>query len=232
MREKIYEIVDCPADRSILSRIYDIFILTAIILSIIPLCFKYVTTLFVLVDYITCVIFVIDYILRFITADYKMHKGKISFLIYPFTPLAIIDFISIIPTVNLVNYSFRLFKLFRVFKAFRLFKSLRYSKNLTLLSNVIKSQRRILLSIVVLAFIYILISALIMFNIEPDNFLSFLDAFYWATTALTTVGYGDIFPITDAGKIVSIISSFFGVAIIALPSGVITASLMKEINKK
>ena len=78
---------------------------------------------------------------------------------------------------------------------------------------------------------YILISALVIFNVEPDSFNSFFDAIYWATVSLTTVGYGDIYPTTNTGRIVTMISSLFGIAIIALPSGVITGGYLKEINE-
>ncbi len=70
------------------------------------------------------------------------------------------------------------------------------------------------------------------FNIEPQSFRNFFDAIYWATVSLTTVGYGDIYPVTDAGRIITMISSFVGIAIVALPAGIITAGYMNEINKK
>lgn len=70
------------------------------------------------------------------------------------------------------------------------------------------------------------------FNIEPQSFRNFFDAIYWATVSLTTVGYGDIYPVTDAGRIITMISSFIGIAIVALPAGIITAGYMNEINKK
>ena len=77
---------------------------------------------------------------------------------------------------------------------------------------------------------YIVISALIIINIEPDSFNNYFDAVYWATVSLTTVGYGDIYPVTSLGKVITMISSFFGIAIIALPSGIITAGFMESIN--
>ena len=83
-----------------------------------------------------------------------------------------------------------------------------------------------------MAFSYILISALVIFNVEPDSFESFFDAIYWATISLTTVGYGDIYPVTNAGRIITMISSILGIAIVALPAGIITAGYLNEINKK
>ena len=85
---------------------------------------------------------------------------------------------------------------------------------------------------------YVFLTALIMFNVEPHinpvtgayTFRSFFDALYWATVTLTTVGYGDMIPVTEIGRFISMLSSIFGIAIIALPSGVITASYLDEIR--
>ena len=67
---------------------------------------------------------------------------------------------------------------------------------------------------------------------EPaDNFPTFFDALYWATTALTTVGYGDIYPATQIGRFISMVSSLLGIAVIAMPAGIVTAGFMEELNK-
>ena len=96
--------------------------------------------------------------------------------------------------------------------------------------NVFRKQGRTLASVLLIAVAYIFISALVMFIYEPaDNFPTFFDALYWATTALTTVGYGDIYPTSDIGQIISMVSSFFGIAIIAMPAGVVTAGFMDEL---
>ena len=89
----------------------------------------------------------------------------------------------------------------------------------------------ILSAVATMAVAYILVSALVIYNVEPESFETFFDAIYWATISLTTVGYGDIYPVTTIGRIVTMISSAFGIAIIALPSGVITAGYLAEINK-
>ena len=115
---------------------------------------------------------------------------------------------------------------------FRAFKIVRYSKSITIISNVIKKQKEPLLAVCMLAAAYIMICALIIFNVEPDTFENFFSAIYWATVSLTTMGYGDIYPISTIGRIVTMVSSFVGIAIVALPSGIITAGYMDEINKQ
>ena len=94
-----------------------------------------------------------------------------------------------------------------------------------------RKQKKVLSAVATMAVAYILISALVIYNVEPGSFETFFDAIYWATISLTTVGYGDIYPITTIGRIVTMISSAFGIAIIALPSGVITAGYLEEISK-
>ena len=83
-----------------------------------------------------------------------------------------------------------------------------------------------------MAIAYTFASALVVYNIEPETFESFFDALYWATMSLTTVGYGDIYPVTFLGKLITMVSSVFGIAVIALPSGVITAGYLAELNKR
>ncbi len=88
-----------------------------------------------------------------------------------------------------------------------------------------------MLTVCYLASGYTLISALVMFQVEPDSFNTFFDALYWAMVTLTTVGYGDIYPISETGRIVSMVSAFMGIAIVALPTGIITAGYMDSISK-
>ena len=229
MREKIYEMLE--SDKKI-NLFYDRFMLVCIVFSIIPLCFKETNPLFQWIDRITVTVFIVDYLLRWVTADMK-YRGKkgIAFLKYPFGFFAIVDLLSILPSVSVLNSGFKLFKLFRLNKAFKVLKVLRYSKSFNLIISVVKREKKGLLAVGVLAGGYILLSALVMFQVEPNSFDSFFDAIYWAVVTLTTVGYGDIYPTSDIGRVVSMLSSFMGIAIVALPTGIITAGYMNELNK-
>lgn len=236
MRKRIYEIIEVGQSDDAVSKCYDVFMLITIFISIIPLAFKRQIDLFFVIDKITVVIYIIDYLLRLITADFKFQKlGKKSFFVYPFTPFAIIDLIAILPSVILLDNSFKLFKIFRLFRSlrvFRVFKAIRYSKSITIIINIFKNQKEALLTVLGIAIAYILISALIILNVEPQSFENYFEAVYWATVSLTTMGYGDIYPVSTAGRIVTMLSSILGIAIIALPASIITAGLMEELNKK
>lgn len=234
MRKKLFSIIESAENDSKLSNVYDFIMMVTIVVSVVPLAFKETNTVFQWIDYITVTIFILDYFLRLITADYKLKKSVISFFVYPITPMAVIDLISILPSITILNSSFRLLKLFRLLrtlKVLRAFKFLRYSKSFDIITNVFRKQKKVLSAVATMAVAYILISALVIYNVEPESFETFFDAIYWATISLTTVGYGDIYPITTIGRIVTMISSAFGIAIIALPSGVITAGYLEEISK-
>jgi len=235
MRKRIFEIIEVAEDSDKLSKIYDISMIIVIILSLIPIATKSNTGIMQIIDLVSAVIFIIDYILRFYTADYKIEKGKISFLFYPITPMAIIDLVAILPTFVPVNGALRVLKLFRLlrtFKVFRVFKVVRYSKSIAIIIEVFKKQKEALLVVCGFAVAYILISALVVIGVEPDTFPTFFDALYWATVSLTTVGYGDIYAVSTAGRIITMLSSILGIAIVALPAGIITAGYMDELNKR
>lgn len=208
--------------------------MTVIIASLVPLVFKDEHIAFVVLDKICVAIFIADYFLRWITADYKFNKKFVgSFIRYPFSLMAIIDLVSILPSLTIINSGFkvlRVLRMIKVFRVFRVFKALRYSRSVEIIVNVLKRSKESMVAVGTLAVAYILIAALVIFNVEPDSFNSFFDAIYWATVSLTTVGYGDIYPVTTIGRIVTMVSSIFGIAIVALPAGIITAGYMNEIN--
>ena len=234
MRKTLYLMIEPAEEGNLLSKIYDYFMMIMIVASLIPLAFKETNTLFRWIDYVTVGVFIADYGLRLYTADYKLNKSWTSFLTYPFTPMALVDVLSILPSLTFLNNSFRLLRLFRFLRALkvlRALKFLRYSKSFDVIANVFSKQKRVLSAVATTAIAYIIVSALVIYNVEPESFATFFDAIYWATISLTTVGYGDIYPVTTIGRVVTMFSSVFGIAIIALPSGVITAGYLSEISK-
>ena len=239
-RKTIDHIVN-PEVHTRTSRAYDLIMLLAIAAGIIPLMFRGQSTFFWALEVGASFCFIVDYILRWCTADYHSERSQLgAFLIYPFTPLAIIDLLSILPIFHLLNPTFRVTRVYRLMRILRIFRVIRYYEPLKIVLAVIERQRRTLWTVLVLALFYIFITALIMFNAEEEInpatgqllFENFFDAFYWAACTLTTVGYGDLYPISHIGRVISIISSMVGIAVIALPSGIITAGYMDEIYRR
>lgn len=238
-RKWISDLVE-PRKPGVLSRIYDFVMLVAIIIGTAPLLFREQRLLFWYFDIISGVVYLVDYLLRWVTCDLRSDKPKWkAFLLYPFTPMAILDLLSILPLFNLLAPSYKLTKAMRLLKIFRFTKIVHYFAPLEIFVTVIKKQWKLLVAVLLLAFFDILVTAIIIFQSEHEIdpvtgeyiFKTFYDAVYWAAITLTTVGYGDLYPVSNMGKTLSIFSSLLGIAIIALPSSIITAGYMQELNK-
>lgn len=242
-RERVDQVIEPTHEEGDwLSTAYDIIMIVAIAFGIIPLMFKQQTSLLRTLDFISLIWFLIDYILRWLTADMRGRlKGWKAFVVYPFTLNAIIDLLSILPSfLKVLNPSLKLFRLSRLLKLLRFFRFVRYYEPLQIVLAVLRKEGRTLLAVVGLAMSYIFITALIMFNVEYENeldggkvmFGNIFDAIYWSACTLTTVGYGDIYPVSEVGRLISMVSAIVGVAIIALPSGIITAGYMDELRTR
>lgn len=235
MRRRLYEIIEPSDGIDKASSIYDLAMMAVIVVSLVPLAFKAEPPAFAVIDKAAATIFIVDYLFRWITADYKFGKrGAAAFVRYPFTFMAIVDLVSILPSLTILNQGFKLLRLLRMFRALRVlrvFKALRYSKNFAIILAVIRRSKQSLAAVGALAVGYVLVAALVIFNVEPDTFDTFFDAIYWATISLTTVGYGDIYPTSTLGQVFTMISAFLGIAVVALPAGIITAGYMREIDR-
>lgn len=239
------EIIDFliePQNENQRSMTYDRIMLTAIIVGIIPLTFRSQNIVFHIFDIASCTLFILDYLLRW--ASYPIQHPErrmwVSYLLYPLKPMAIIDLLSILPTFSVLTPTLKIARVSRLLKLLRVIKFVRYFEPLGIIIAVIKRQRHILYTVFTLAVFYIFITAMIMFNAEEDInpetgeylFGNFFDAFYWAACTLTTVGYGDLYPISTIGRVISIISAMVGIAVIALPSGIITAGYLDELKER
>jgi len=228
MRKKIYQTVHVY-EGNLLSVAYKWFMIVVIVASLIPLTVKGTNPVFQAIDAVCLVIYSIDFLLRWVTADYKFGNHRwTSFAKYPFRIISIIDLLSIFallcPLLGWFHTS--------VLKVFRIVRIFRYSKNIRTILWILKRSKKALAAVGTLAVGYILVSALVVFNVEPQTFHTFFDAVYWATVSLTTVGYGDLYPVTVLGRIIAMTSSFFGIAVVALPAGVVTAEYMKSVKEK
>lgn len=232
-KRRIYEIVEVSKEHDDASRAYDIMILVAVVVGLIPLTVKTDTTYTKLIDLVTALIFLFDYCIRIYTSDYKMGiKSYKAYLYYAVTPMAIVDLLSIVPLIAFFFPSTKVFGAFRIFRIFRVLKLVRYSKTMIVIENVLRRVKSQLLAVLILTLLYIMASAMCIFQFEPELFDTFFDALYWATVSITTIGYGDITPVTIEGRCVTMVSALVGIAVIALPSGIMTAAYMEEIKKK
>ena len=229
MRKKLYDILEGESSGSVFyGRVMTVFIIA----SLVPLCFWETNAVFELVEYVCVTVFIVDYLVRWMTADFKLKRGALSFVVYPFTPMAIVDLVTILPTFLALNPAWRTLRALRLLRKLRAFRLVRYSKNVSALIAAFELKRGQLLVVLAFAAAYVLISAMIMFNVEHETFPDFFDALYWSVVSLTTVGYGDLYPTSDAGRAIAMLSSFVGIAIVAMPASILTAGLMEEVNRR
>ena len=232
------ELGESKADKAI-----NIFIITLIVLNVIAVMMETVhplyenhKKLFDTFDLISVIIFTAEYVLRVwsCTHDPK-YKGSIKGRIkYMLTPGALIDLLAFLPTYfhAFLDFDLRILRLLRFFRFFRLFRLTAYTRSAQMIFNVFKSRgNELLLSFTMVLFLIIIASCLLFFaehNAQPDSFSSIPATIWWAVVTLTTTGYGDMAPITTLGKILAGTIMLTGVALFALPAGIITVGFLEE----
>jgi voltage-gated potassium channel len=232
-KRRIFEVIEVSNIGDESSRAYDVVITTAVIVGLLPMTLKSDNLYTKIIEILTGLIFLSDYCVRVYTADYKMgYKSIKAYIAYVTTPLAIFDLLAILPVISLFIPVSGFIRLLKLFRFFRVFKLIRYSKTMIVITNVIRKVKEQLLAVLILIIVYIFVSAMLVFQLEPDLFNTFFDALYWATISITTIGYGDISPVTSIGRMITMISALMGMAVIALPTGIITAAYMNEITRK
>jgi voltage-gated potassium channel len=196
-------------------------------------------TFFYYFDLISVIIFSVEYVLRVWSSNNEpKYKGTIKGrLRYILSPGALIDLLAILPFYMsaFIGFDLRMLRILRLLRFFRLFRLTAYMKATKLVATVFRSRiNELALSLVLTLFLIIIASCLVYFAEhaeQPDKFSSIPATMWWAVVSLTTVGYGDIIPITPLGKIFSGIVLMAGVALLALPAGIITSGFLEELGK-
>ena len=158
-RKRIYEIIEKSEGHDKLSSIYDFSMIVIIVISLIPLAFKEDNAVFTVLDKVSVAVFIADYALRWMTADYKFGKRSLtSFVKYPFSIMAIVDLVSILPSLSFISSGFKLLRILRMIRALRVlrvFKAVRYSRSFEIIGNVLRSSKNSLIAVCALAGGYI-----------------------------------------------------------------------------
>jgi len=229
-------------------RIINIFIIVLIILNVSAVMLETVPSLvdthekqqfFHYFDLVSVIIFTIEYILRVWSSNHDpRYKGSIhGRLRYMLSPAALIDLLAILPFYIhvFVGLDLRILRVLRLMRFFRLFRLTAYTKATKLVTNVFKSRfNELMLAFILTSFLIVIASCMVYFvehPAQPNKFQSIPDTIWWAVVTLTTVGYGDMIPITILGKLFTIMILFAGVALLALPAGIITSGFLEEMRK-
>ncbi len=195
--------------------------------------------LFHLIEIICVSIFSVEYLLRIWVAPLNpKYAGRFGRLRYAVSLLAIIDLVAILPTLLPMFFTMDLLilRFIRTFRLFRLFKMSRYAESLNTLDDVFIRKKEELLVTLGMILMLLLFSSSLMYLVEneaqPDKFPNIPSALWWGVVTLTSVGYGDTFPITPLGKFFGGITAFLGVAMFALPTGIFAAGFVEELAKR
>ncbi len=245
LRQRAFEIVELskPGDKP--SEIYDIVVNGLIIISVLAVyletfgqLYNQREALFALINIVVTIVFTIDYSLRVWTAPllYPKKNKKDARKAYTKSGFGIIDFIATFPPYLsiFVDINLGVLRVFRLFRLLRLSKLSGINDTLALFQRVITKKKNELIMTMTIVVGLILIAALFMYyaehNAQPTVFRNAYDSIYWATVTLTTLGYGDMTPITTLGRFMAMIIALLGIGVIAIPTGILSGGLMEELN--
>ena len=242
-RRRIFTIIQVGNLEDIPSRAYDISLVVAVAINIFIALFdtfpesepyrNWILT----VELITVLFFTIDYVLRIVTADYLYEgepavtpvKARIKFI---FSWSGLVDFLSCVPFfVASGGGTLRMFRIIRILRVFRIHH---YADPLRVIGDVLRKKKGQLMSSCFIVFILMIAASLLMYNFEheaqPEAFANAFSGFWWAANSLLTVGYGDVVPITLAGRICGLVLTFLGVGVVAIPTGILSAGFMEQVS--
>lgn len=247
LKEKIYRVVNKGAHGSKYNLIFDYGIMLLIILNVIAIALGTVPDIktragsfLKMFELLSIIIFTIEYLMRLYVAD-RTHPSSSrakSILKFVFSGYGMIDLVAILPFYLpfFIAVDMRFLRLFRLMRFFRLMKLNRYNSSLNLIWAVVKQKRSELAVTGFVSLLILLVSSFLMYDVEskiqPDKFPNIFATFWWAIATLTTVGYGDVYPVTATGKVISSLIAILGIGIVALPTGIISAGFMNKIDKK
>ena len=245
LTQKIFSIVEPSPDSKHNTFWFDAFILTLIVLNVLFVVLQsdegineIFGSFFRPFEVFSVAVFSIEYIMR-VWSCVEMEKyrhpffGRIKWML---SPMALIDLLAVLPFyLPLVGVDLLFMRIFRLFRIFRLLKISRYLDATKIVRGVLLSKKEELyISLFIISVNLLVVSSLMYYverDIQPQEFGSIPKSLWWAVNTLTTVGYGDVYPITTIGKILGSIVAILGIAVVALPTGILASGFSAEIGK-
>lgn len=245
MKERLHQILELTSADDQVAKWFNIFMVTLIAANVAAVVLETVDSIgseysiwFYCFEVVSILIFSVEYVLRIwtCTTDAKYPSAIRGRFRYMFTFMALIDLLAILPFYipMLIAIDLRMLRALRLLRLFRLFKVARYTSAMRILSNVIRRQKeQLFITLIVIGIMLVLVSSL-MFYVEkeaqPDAFGSIPQTMWWGIVTLTTVGYGDVFPITPMGKLLGAVVALLGIGLFALPAGFLASGFAEEIQ--
>ena len=245
-RRRVFELLEPAGTGMIASRICDVFILSLIVLNTVAVILEsvpgltdeYAATL-AWFETVSLVIFTVEYVLRLwsCTADERFARPITGRIRHAVTPMAVVDLVAILPFYlpSILPIDLRFVRMLRLLRVLRVLKIARYSKALARLGLVLRRKKaELVVSVFVISILLLLASSMAYIaerEAQPELFTSIPAAMWWGVATLTTVGYGDIFPVTPAGKVIAAFVAVLGVGLFAVPAGIIASGFGEIVEK-
>ncbi len=243
LRRQVFRIIEPAEKADVSSKIFDYTIISLIFLSIVAVIaesyrFPSDRATLLLRDFerVSVIAFTLEYLLRLWTADVKYPRKNywrsLTRLIFSF--MALIDLAAILPFYLplMITLDLRFLRILRLVRLLRIFKIHRYTETLNIIGAVLKRRKEELIITFFVTFLLLLLASSLMYYIEndtqPEAFPNIIASFWWAVATLTTVGYGDVYPVTGLGKLLSGLIALLGIGLVALPTGIISSGFIEE----
>jgi voltage-gated potassium channel len=245
-KKQVHLLLDPTAGGTIWDKVINTFLVTLILLNTLAVILETVAniyqpfkSLFNGFEFFSICVFSCEYLLRLwtCTAIEKYRHPVFGRLNYLLSTGSLIDLTAILPFYLpiLIGYDFRFIRLLRLVRFFRFFKLSRYMNASKVISKVFEAKKdELVLSLVITFFLIIVASSVMYFtehDAQPDKFSSIPETMWWSVATLTTVGYGDVFPITALGKTLTAFISILGIGMFALPAGILASGFSDEFRK-
>lgn len=246
IRRRLYEVLERARDDDRVSAVVDIAIISVIgvnVLAIVIETLPWVTpglkrALYVL-EVVSVLLFTVEYLLRLWTARYRRpgQGGLAGALRFAVSPAGLIDLLAIVPFyLPLIGVDLRFVRLLRIARFLRLLKLGRYLRSVSLFGKVLRERRDELLITVMMTALVLLVASILMYYIEgeaqSDKFPNILSSLWWAVVTLTTIGYGDVVPVTGWGRLLSGLVAVMGIGLVAVPTGIVSSGFIEELAKR
>ncbi|MFH1512279.1 MAG: ion transporter, partial [Bacillota bacterium] len=230
LKRRVFSIICKAEDGDTASRVFDIAIMSLILLSVLSIILESVDilasnyhTIFYIFEIFTVAVFTLEYLARIWTAPLLFPSEKHPYVKYCISPMAVIDLAAILPFyLPFISVDLRFLRLLRMFRMARLLRVLKFGRYLESMENItriLKKSATQLITSLVSCFALMLIASILMYGVEnpvqPEAFPNVFAALWWAVCTLTTVGYGDIYPITAIGKLLASVISLLGIGVVA-----------------
>lgn len=247
IKGRVHEILEKAEAGDRASRAFDLFIMALIVLNVLMVIFETVAwvqdrfaSMLFWAEVVSVAVFTVEYLLRLwcITSDPAYRRPIVGRLAFALTPLALIDLAAILPFYlpMLVTIDLRFVRAIRLFRLFRLFKMGRYVRSLRLLGGIIRDKKEELTIVVFVLLIMLILTSSLMYYVEheaqPEAFSSIPASMWWGVVTLTTVGYGDMFPITPLGKLLGVVIAVLGIGMFALPAGILSSGFVEALERR